>query len=51
MSQFGLKNKVYHCLIGDNLLMLIYVCANILTRNVCSFGNYVLIDIIVHGTG
>ena len=31
MSQFGLKDKVCHCLIGDDLLMLIYVCANILT--------------------
>ena len=31
MSQFGLKDKVYHCLISDDLLMLIYVCANMLT--------------------
>ena len=51
MSHFGLEIKVYHCLIGDNLLMLIYVRTNILTRNVCSFENYMLIDIIVHGTG
>ena len=26
-----LEDKVCHCLIGDDLLMLIYVCANILT--------------------
>ena len=31
MSQFGLEDKVSHCLIGDGLLMLIYVCANIVT--------------------
>ena len=31
MSQFGLEDKVCHCLIGDDLLMLIYVCANMLT--------------------
>ena len=31
MLQFGLKKKVCYCLIGDDLLMLIYVCANILT--------------------
>ena len=31
MSQFGLEDKVFHCFIGDDLLMLIYVCANILT--------------------
>ena len=31
MSQFGLKDKVCHCLIGDDLLMLIYVCVNMLT--------------------
>ena len=30
MLQFGLEDKVCHCLIGDDLLM-IYVCANILT--------------------
>ena len=30
MSQFVLKDKVCHCLIGDDLLMLIYVCAYIL---------------------
>ena len=27
MSQFGLEVKVCHCLIGDDLLILIYVCA------------------------
>ena len=48
MSQFGLTNKVCHCLICNDLLMLIYVCANMLTRNVLSFGNLMLIDIIVH---
>ena len=26
MSQFSLEDKVCHCLIGDGLLMLIYVC-------------------------
>ena len=31
MPQFGLEDKVCHCLTGDNLLMLIYVCVNILT--------------------
>ena len=31
MSQFVSEDKVCHCLIGDDLLMLIYVCANILT--------------------
>ena len=31
MSEFGLEDKLCHCLIGDGLLMLIYVCANILT--------------------
>ena len=31
MSQIGLEDKVCHRLIGDDLLMLIYVCANILT--------------------
>ena len=31
MSQVGLENKLCHCLIGDDLLMLMYVCANILT--------------------
>ena len=31
MSQFGLEDKVCHFLIGDDFLMLIYVCANILT--------------------
>ena len=31
MSQFRLKDKVCHCLIGDDLLMLIYVCENMLT--------------------
>ena len=30
MSQFRLEDKVCHCLIGDDLLMLIYVLANIL---------------------
>ena len=30
MSQFGLEDKVCHFLIGDDLLMLIYVCANML---------------------
>ena len=25
------RDKVCHCLIGDDLLMLIYVCANMLT--------------------
>ena len=28
---FCLEDKVCHCLIGDDLWMLIYVCANILT--------------------
>ena len=28
MSQFGLEDKICHCLIGDDLLMLIHVCAN-----------------------
>ena len=31
MSQFDLKDKVCHCLIGYDLLMLIYVGVNILT--------------------
>ena len=31
MPQFGLEDKVCHYLIGDDLLMLIYVRANILT--------------------
>ena len=31
MSQFGLEDKVCHFLMGDDLLMLIYVCANMLT--------------------
>ena len=31
MSQFGLEDKVWHCLIGDDLLMLIYMYANMLT--------------------
>ena len=32
MSQFGLEDKICHCLIGDDdLLMLIFVCGNILT--------------------
>ena len=31
MSQFGLDDKVCHCLVGDDLLMLVYVFANILT--------------------
>ena len=31
MSQVVLEDKVCHCLIGDDLLMLIYVCSNILT--------------------
>ena len=31
MSQFGLEDKVCHFLIGDDLLMLIYVYANMLT--------------------
>ena len=31
MSQDGLEDKVCHCLIGNDLLMLIYVCANKLT--------------------
>ena len=31
MSQFVLEDKLCHFLIGDDLLMLIYVCANILT--------------------
>ena len=50
MSQFGLEDKVCHFLIGDDLLMLIYVCACMLTRNVRSFRNFMLIDIIVHDT-
>ena len=31
MSQFGLEYNVCHCLIGDDLLMMTYVCENILT--------------------
>ena len=31
MSQFGLEDKVCHFLIGDDLLILIYVCTNMLT--------------------
>ena len=31
MSQFMLEDTVCHCLIGDDLLMLMYVCENILT--------------------
>ena len=31
VDMFGLENKVCHYLIGDDLLMLIYVCGNILT--------------------
>ena len=31
MSQFGLEDKVCHCLIGDDLLILIYVSANMLS--------------------
>ena len=31
MSQFSLENKVCHYLISDDLLILIYVCANMLT--------------------
>ena len=31
MSQFSLEDKVCHCLISDDLLMLIYVYANMLT--------------------
>ena len=31
MSQFGLEDKECHYLIGDDLLILMYVCANILT--------------------
>ena len=31
MSQFGLEDKVCHFLIDDDLLMLMYVCANMLT--------------------
>ena len=31
MSRFGLEDKVCHCLIDDDLLMLTYVRANILT--------------------
>ena len=31
MSQFGLEDKVCHFLISDDLLMLIYVCAIMLT--------------------
>ena len=31
MSKLGLEDKVCHCLISDDLLMLIYVCANMLT--------------------
>ena len=34
MSQFGLEDKVCHCLIGDALFMLMYVCANMLTLDV-----------------
>ena len=48
MSQFGLEDKVCHYLIGDDLLMLIYVCENMLTGDVGLFGNFMLIDIIVH---
>ena len=31
MSQVDLEDKVCHFLIGDDLLMLIYVCGNMLT--------------------
>ena len=31
MSQFVLEDKVCHCLIGDDSLMLIYVYVNMLT--------------------
>ena len=31
MSQFGIEDKICHCLIGDELLMLMYVCSNMLT--------------------
>ena len=31
MSQSSLEDKVCHCFIDDDLLMLIYVCANMLT--------------------
>ena len=31
MSQFGLDDKVCHFLVGDDLLILVYVFANILT--------------------
>ena len=31
MSQFGLEDKVRHCLIGYDLLMLMYACENMLT--------------------
>ena len=31
MSQFSLDDKVCHFLISDDLLMLIYMCANMLT--------------------
>ena len=31
MSQFDLEDKVCDCLIGDDLLILIYVCVNMLT--------------------
>ena len=31
MSHLGLEDKVCHCFIGDDLLMLIYVCVNMLT--------------------
>ena len=31
MSQFDLEDNVCHFLIGDDLLMLTYACANILT--------------------
>ena len=34
MSQFDLEDKVCQCLIGDDFLMLIYVCANMLARAV-----------------
>ena len=31
MSQFVLEDKICYCLMGDDLLILIYVCSNMLT--------------------
>ena len=35
MSQFGLEDKVCHCLISDDLLILIYMCVQICLHEMC----------------